>query len=86
MSNKYDVIIDKLLDMNPDPIPRFILLKDFKGVGFDTIEYQNLYEEVCCHPHFKRFEESQNEHGFWEPFHGYSEDVIRHFGPKLYDL
>ena len=77
MNNEYNSIVDRLLDMNPDPIPKFVLLKDFKGLGADSIEYENLYEEVCTHPRVKRFEASQNEHGFWEPFHGYTEGVIR---------
>jgi len=28
---EYDEIVNQLLDMNPDPIPKFILLKEFKA-------------------------------------------------------
>ena len=71
------VIVDKLLDMNPDPIPKFVLLKEFKGLSPDSIEYQNAYERVCHHHFVKRLEESQNEKGFWYPFHGDTEGIIR---------
>ena len=78
MNNELNKIVNKLLDMNPDPIPKFVLLKNYKGLGADCIEYKKLYEEVCINPLVKRFETSQNEHGFWKPFHGYTEGVIRH--------
>lgn len=78
MNHEYNVIIDKLLDMHPDPIPNFVLLKEFKGYASDSIEYQNAYDRVCDHPFVKRFEESQNERGFWHPFHGYTEEIVRH--------
>lgn len=77
MSSDYNEIIDKLLDMNPDPIPKFILLKEFKGVDDNNSEYKDLYERVCNHPFVKKREESQNEKGFWHPFHGLTEGVIR---------
>ena len=73
-----DKIVDKLLDMNPDPIPRFVLLKDFKGLNASDSGYQTLYEMVCNHPFIKKREERQNQHGFWHPFHGFTEGVIRH--------
>lgn len=78
MNHEYNEIIDKLLDMHPDPIPKFVLLKEFKGCVPSSIEYQNAYDRVCGHPFVKRFEESQNERGFWHPFHGYTEEVVRH--------
>jgi len=78
MNHEYSEIIDKLLDMNPDPIPEFVLLKEFKGYAPDSTEYQNAYDRVCGHPFVKRFEESQNERGFWHPFHGYTEGVVRY--------
>jgi len=71
-------IIDKLLDMNPDPIPEFVLMKEFRKNDPNSTEYQNLYEKVQNHKFVKRFEDSQNERGFWYPFHGYTEGIIRH--------
>lgn len=70
-------VVDKLLDMEPDPIPEFILLKEFKGLGPDSREYQNAYDRVCGHRFVKEIESGQNERGFWPPFHGYSEDTIK---------
>ncbi|HPV01575.1 MAG TPA: hypothetical protein PK127_03720 [Clostridiales bacterium] len=71
-----DIIVDKLLDMEPDPIPAFILLKEFKKISPDSLEYQDAYDRVHSHPFVRAMEDEQNERGFWQPFHG-SEDMIR---------
>lgn len=70
-------VVDKLLDMKPDPIPEFILIKEFKKLSPDSQEYQNAYDRVCNHRFVKKIEEEQNDRGFWSPFHGFSEDMIR---------
>jgi hypothetical protein len=70
-------IVDKLLDMKPDPIPEFVLLKEFKNCSPNSDKYQNIYEKVCNHPFVKRFQDTQNDKGFWSPFHGDTEGVIR---------
>lgn len=72
-----DIIVDKLLDMEPDPIPAFILLKEFKKISPDSLEYQDAYDRVHSHPFVRAMEDEQNERGFWQPFHGRSEDMIR---------
>lgn len=72
-----DSIVYKLLDMKPDPIPEFILLKEFKKISPASLEYQNAYDRVCSHRFVKKMEEEQNERGFWPPFHCHSEDMIR---------
>jgi hypothetical protein len=77
MNHEYSEIIDKLLDMHPDPIPNFVLLKEFKGYAPDSIEYQNSYDRVCEHPFVKEIEINQNSKGFWPSFHSYSEGLIR---------
>ncbi len=77
MVSHVNFIARKLLDMNPDPIPRFIILKEFMGLTKNMSEYQNLYDQVCDHRYIKNFEIAQNERGFWIPFHGYTESVIR---------
>lgn len=77
MFTDINTAVDKLLDMNPDTIPRFILLKEFKGLKPENREYQNLYELVCQHDFVKKYEQTQNDRGFWKPFHGYTEEVIR---------
>ena len=73
----YNLILDKLLDMNPDPIPRFVLLKEFKGTNPDSAEYQNAYEKVCEHRYVKEIMESQIDRGFWPSYHGDTEGKIR---------
>lgn len=77
MNHEYSEIIDKLLDMHPDPIPNFVLLKEFKRCAPDSIGYQNAYERVCEHPFVKKIEISQNSKGFWPSFHSFSEGLIR---------
>ncbi len=77
MLNEIDVAVDKILAMDPAPIPRFVILKKFKGIMPDDPEYRSLYDKVCSHRFVKAFETAQNERGFWEPFHGYTEGVIR---------
>jgi len=77
MNNEYIKIVDRLLNMNPDPIPKFVLLKEYKGFNESDSEYSGLYEKVCNHPFVKKCEESQNEKGFWHPFHGLTEGIIR---------
>jgi hypothetical protein len=70
-------IVDRLLNMKPDPIPEFVLLKEFKGCPPDSKEYKEAYKKVCIHPFVKKYEDSQNDRGFWPPFHGYTEGIIR---------
>jgi hypothetical protein len=77
MKTDFSIIIDKLLEMNPDPIPQFVLLKCFKENDLNDKKYQNLYKQVCNHPFVRKIEESQNERGFWHPFHGFTEGIIR---------
>jgi len=73
----FNEIIDKLLDMHPDPIPHFVLLKEFKGCASDSPGYQNAYERICGHPFVKEIVESQNAKGFWPSYHGDTEGKIR---------
>lgn len=70
-------VVDELLDMKPDPIPEFILLKEFKGLSPNSRDYQNAYDRVCNHPFVRKIENEQNERGFWPPFHGNTENIIR---------
>jgi len=77
MQKEFNEIVNRLLDMNPDPIPKFILLKEFKGLNKSTPEYHALYENVLNHKFVTKWEQSQNPQGFWQPFHGLTEGVIR---------
>ena len=77
MSAEIHAVADRLLAMNPDIIPQFILQKEFKGLKPEAPVYQDLYRQVCDHRFVKNYEFSQNERGFWPPFHGYSEGTIR---------
>jgi len=75
--NEINNIVDRLLNMDPDPIPRFILLKEFKKTSPYSVEYQNAYDKVCSHRFVKDIESRQNDRGFWPPFHGFTEEIIR---------
>lgn len=70
-------VVDELLNMNPDPIPKFILLKEFKKLNPKESTYQNAYEKVIEHPFVKDIESEQTEFGYWGEFHGYTEAIIR---------
>ena len=77
MQKACDEIVNRLLDMNPDPIAKFILLKEFKGYDINHSEYRDLHEKVCSHKFITKWEISQNAQGFWPPFHGLTEGVVR---------
>lgn len=77
MVTQINAVVNKLLDLNPDPIPRFVLLKEFKTMALNDPEYKNLYNQICDHRYIKSYEMAQNERGFWPPFHGYTEGIIR---------
>ena len=72
-----NTVVDRLLDLKPDPIPEFILLKEFKGFSPSSRDYQNAYDRVCNHPFVRKIEDEQNDRGFWPPFHQYTENIIR---------
>ena len=63
-----NIIADKLLDLKPDPIPEFILLKEFKGLNPSSREYQNAYDRVCNHPFVKRLKTRKTNEGFGRLF------------------
>lgn len=67
----------KLLSMNPDPIPRYIIYRDLLGYDSEHPDYCAAYEAVLSHPHVEKIAAAQNERGFWEPFHGTTEGMIR---------
>lgn len=76
-SSDYKAIAGRLLDMEPDLIARFVLIKDFTDTSPGYSEYQDLYSQVCTHRLVRSIEDAQNERGFWPPFHGHTEGVIR---------
>jgi len=59
-----NTIVDKLLDMKPDPIPTFALLKEFKKISPDSNEYQNAYDKVIDHPFVKSLRQSRMKEDF----------------------
>jgi len=69
--------VDKLLDMQPDAIPRYILLKEFKQLPDTDTELQNAYDKVLCHPFVQKIVSTQETAGYWGEFHGYTESIIR---------
>ncbi len=74
---------EKLLMLNPDPIPRYVIYRDL--LGYDSShpddrshpEYCAAREAAAVHPHVLKIADAQNERGFWEPFHGTTEGMIR---------
>ncbi len=76
-SSDYRAIAGRLLDMEPDTIARFVLIKDFTDTSPGESTYRELYRQVCDHKFVRLIEDSQNERGFWPPFHGYTEGMIR---------
>ena len=61
-------IIDELLNMDPDPIPRFILLKEGKGLKPSDREYQNAYAQVLAHPFTRQIVRAQTPGGLLGSF------------------
>ena len=76
-AKEIDQIVDELLKMDPDPIPRFILLKEGKGLKPADWEYQKAYAQVLDHPLTRQIIQTQTTDGYWGAFHGDSEAVIR---------
>ncbi len=68
---------EDLLKMDPDPIPRFILLKEFLKTDPADSEYKRAYKNVLGHGYVKKIEGGQTEDGFWGNFHMDSEAVLR---------
>ena len=68
---------EKLLALDPDPIPRYVIYRTLLGYSADEPVCRAAYAAVTSHPHVKKIAEAQNERGFWEPFHGTTEGMIR---------
>jgi hypothetical protein len=68
---------EELLKMDPDPIPRFILLKEFLKADPADSEYKKAYKAVLDHGYVKKLESEQTEYGYWGNFHMDSEAVLR---------
>lgn len=67
----------KLLSMHPDPIPRYVIYRDLLGYDRDHPDCRTAYAGVLVCPQVARIAAAQNERGFWEPFHGTTEGMIR---------
>ena len=67
----------KLLSMHPDPVPRYVIYRDLLGYDKDHPDCRTAYAEVLACPQVARIAAAQNERGFWEPFHGTTEGMIR---------
>ena len=68
---------EKLLALDPDPIPRFVIYRDLLRMPSDQREYVVARDAVWAHPHVKTIAEAQDPRGIWEPFHGTTEAMIR---------
>ncbi|SDY24847.1 hypothetical protein SAMN05421736_101770 [Evansella caseinilytica] len=67
----------ELLRMEPDPIPRFILLKEFMHLKPTEAAYKRAYEKVLAHPFVVKLEKEQTSHGYWGHFHVDTEAMIQ---------
>jgi len=63
-----NIVVYKLLDMKHDPIPEYILLKEFKRLNPSSREYQNAYDRVCNHPFVKKLKTNKMAEGFGRLF------------------
>ena len=63
--------------MHPDPIPRYVIYRNLLGYGKDHPDCRTAYAGVLACPQVERITAAQNELGFWEPFHGTTEGMIR---------
>ncbi len=68
---------EKLLKMDPDPVPRFILIREFLKVDPEDSEYKKAYKNLLGHKYVKKIESEQTEDGYWGNFHMDSEAVLR---------
>ena len=68
---------DHLLSLNPDPIPRYVIYRELFGYEKEHPDCLAAYEAVRTCPQVERITAAQNELGFWEPFHGTTEGMIR---------
>ena len=60
---------EKLLDMNPDPIPRFLILRDLLGFDSDSMAYRKAETGLLDSRWIKTLHESQWSDGTWGRFH-----------------
>lgn len=67
----------KLLACKPDAIPLFLIYRDLLGMSADAAAYREAYAAAAVHPQVQRIADAQNARGFWEPFHGTTEGMIR---------
>ncbi|QUI20843.1 hypothetical protein HZI73_00305 [Vallitalea pronyensis] len=77
INHDIQLMVDTLLNMKPDPIPYFILLKEFKKVDPSEKAYVSAYEKVLEHSFVREIEKTQTQSGYWGEFHGYTEEMIR---------
>lgn len=66
-----------LLSLNPDPIPRYVIYRELFGYEKEHPDCLAAYEAVRACPQVEKIAAAQNERGFWEPFHGTTEGMIR---------
>ena len=68
---------EKLLSLDPDPIPRYVIARQLLDLDPAHPDCRAAYEAVCAHPYVEKIAAAQNERGFWDPFHGTTEGNIR---------
>jgi len=68
---------EKLLSLHPDPIPRYVIYRHLLGYDDHNADCRAAHAAVLTHPHLTKIADAQNERGFWEPFHGATEGMVR---------
>jgi hypothetical protein len=59
----------KILDLNPDLVPKFRLMRDVLGVQPDSSEYHQAKQEMLRSKWVRQLADTQRENGIWGRFH-----------------
>jgi hypothetical protein len=78
-SNDLRVIAEKILDMNPDPVPRFRLLRDVLHLAPDSAAYREAETALQGSKWIALLQDSQQPDGTWGRFHSQDTGVKQPF-------
>ncbi|MDX1359670.1 MAG: hypothetical protein R3232_12625, partial [Clostridia bacterium] len=67
--SKIKALGQKLLYMNPDPVPRFRILKDILSVAPDNSDYNEAKRDMLNSKAYDIVASSQDPNGLWGQFH-----------------
>lgn len=60
---------ERLLSMKPDPVPRFLIIRDILKLSPETVEYREAKAELLQSKWLRELSEEQWENGSWGRFH-----------------